>query len=84
MIQIKKKEPVLEAVIYTGSNYEELKAFCPQLEKYNFEFRAMETVGFKTIDEHTFSEALPGFYIVNDNGQFIILSPEKFQERYEI
>jgi hypothetical protein len=74
-----KRQPEIEAHQFTGKNYDELKAFAPQLEKYNI--REMETVGWPT--EHGFTEALPGFYIVKEDGEYSILEEHEFKKRFE-
>lgn len=75
----KRGQEIFNAVIFDGSNYAELQAFAPGIESFNT--RGFQTVGFTTLTG--VSEALPGFYIVKDNGNgFLILSPEQFNASY--
>lgn len=75
----KKGQEIFNAVIFNGSNYVELQAFAPGIESFNT--RGFQTVGFTTASG--VQEALPGFYIVKNNGAgFLIYSPEEFNEIY--
>jgi hypothetical protein len=100
-----EKKPI-EAMQFTGDNYDKLKAWCPQLEKYTFRskkdaergalehFKLTErkpasppkfsgyTVGWKTFGEN-FTEALPGFWIVKEDGIYTILPPDQFEKTYQ-
>lgn len=81
-MKVKKKELQIEAVQFTGDNFDEVKALVPQVEKYTvrgsklnqeqtikgFEYKGY-TVGWKLNDPtfgESFTEALPGFYIVKE------------------
>lgn len=74
----KKGQDIFNAVVFTGSNYAELQAFAPGIESFNI--RGFQTVGFTTANG--IYEALPTYYIVKDNGSFLIYSPEEFATLY--
>lgn len=95
MATFTKKEQI-DAFVFTGDNYDELLSYFPQLKKYehqsledlkrnvpDFETYPFQgyTVGWDT--ESGFTEALPGFYLVNHNGAMKILEPHVFHAEYE-
>jgi len=83
----KKKEPVIEAIQFDGKNFDDLKAFCPKIEKYKIRKEHAYTVGWSTEKETkvkgAFTEARPGDYIVKEDDEFKILTSEEFKEQYE-
>lgn len=97
-MKVKKREPEIEAIQFTGDNFEELKALVPHLEKYDFrkslnkeqalegfEFKGY-TVGWKTEQPpfgEAMTEALPGFYVVKEDDEFNILDPHEFKKLYD-
>lgn len=77
------KTTTIEYHRFDGENFDELKDFCPQLEKYDF--RGFMTVGFPTHDpfaSDSFAEALPGFYVVKEDGQFTIYTQDDFNRKF--
>ena len=74
-----KSGNLIKAVIYDGSNFDEIKLLVPSLERLNV--REVETVGFTT--QYGITEALNGFYIVIDNGNFVILEPTEFAKLHD-
>ena len=83
-----------EAFVFNGANFDELKTHFPQLKKYKREGHEY-TVGWDTelIEETTpvgekisfqsFTEALPGMYLIKNDGKDKIVTPEQFKEDYE-
>lgn len=92
-MKIKFKTP--EAFLFNGNNFDELKAEFPNLKKYQrqgFDY----TVGWDTelivskdpagnvvSSFQSFTEALPGFYLVKNDGPDKIITTEQFKEDYE-
>lgn len=94
-IMIVKNKPI-EALEFTGDNFEELKSFCPKLEKYTFREGYPYTVGWSTAQENgmpekvnelgipeMFTEALPGFFIVKNKNVYRIYDPEEFETTFQ-
>jgi hypothetical protein len=89
-MNVKKKEPVIEAIQFTGKNWEELKDFAPHLEKFTAEKTGRKeheyTVGWTMNDPlfpGSFSEALPGWYIIKENGVYKIYDEPYFKTQFE-
>jgi hypothetical protein len=81
---VQKKQ--IEAFEFLGNNFDELKEAFPQLKKYEREGHEY-TVGWDTYDAsfdvRSFTEALPGFFIVKNDGADKILSADEFKEKYQ-
>lgn len=80
---VQKKQ--IEAFEFSGDNFDELKQAFPQLKKYEREGYAY-TVGWDIDDPifgKVFTEALPGFLIIKNDGPDQILTPEQFQQKYQ-
>lgn len=95
IMELQKKITGLQ---FTGDNFDKLKEFAPQLEKYefrskqdverhskSFEYKGY-TVGWK-IQDATFgeslTEALPGFWIIKSGGEYRILSLDEFEKEFK-
>lgn len=88
-----------EAFLFDGKNFDELKKHFPQLEKYTFRTRedienvqSLDnfhgyTVGWAMPDVFqpgdNFTEALPGMYLIKNDGPDKIITEEQFKLDYD-
>lgn len=81
---VQKKQ--IQAVEFNGDNFDEIKLIFPQLEKFTHREEYHYTVGWKFEDPTfgpSFTEALPGFLLIKNDGPDKILTPDQFKAEYE-
>lgn len=71
----RKFQERITAIIYDGTNLAEIQTIAPNVRQIG------ANVGFTTI--HGLTEAAPGFYVVKDNGNVLILDPQEFATLFE-
>ena len=80
MIQkYKEKSKIIEAVQFTGDNFQELKNFCPYLQ-YEYINEKLFVSVYSKIDIKTLNI---DDYIFTEKDRFYKTSKEKFESRFE-
>ena len=74
-----RKKPVeVEAIQFTGSNYDEIMAFCPDLK-----FTALQTPIIKTL-EGDMMVSNKDWIVKGVEGEFYPVKPDIFKQTYEV
>lgn len=78
----RKKPVVIEAVQFTGKNFEEITAFCPIAEVFHNEPLQLNTLGIRTL-EGTMEGSVNDWIIKGVNGEFYPCKPDIFEKTYD-
>lgn len=82
MPKFRKKPVIIEAIQFTGENFDEIKSFCPEAEQFYSPNFCPVTIGIKTLEGEM--KAGEGDYIIKGvHNEFYPCKPDIFEKTYE-
>ncbi len=82
MPKFRKKPVVIEAMQFTGNNFDEIFSFCPIAERFHNTPSFPDTIGIKTL-EGTMEGSVNDFIIKGVSGEFYPCKPDIFEKTYD-